>query len=414
MKSTVSNKEKFIWNMLGSLSNASSSLVLSICANRILGGNDAGIFAFALANSQLMSTIGGFEVRPYQSTDVNEKYSFNTYFSFRIFTCILMMIASCGYIIINGFTVQKSFVILFMVMYKMVDCFGDVFGGRYQQKDRIDLPGKILFSHVVTATVAFILLLLMTGNLLLSTFGMFFSSFLLFFVYDYKLIFEDDRKNIKLETNSFIGLFKDVLPLFIGSFVLMYISNAPKYAIDNLYNDEMQNIYNILFMPAFVINLFSLFVFRPMIVDMTISWNERKLKKLWTSMFKVYGAISIFTVIALIGTWLLGIPALSFLYNIDLKPYKGDLMLVMFTGGISAVMSFSYYVVTIMRQQKLILLGYTVAFAYVTVISEILVRQYAITGAIIAYGTTVALIVIIYTIIILYTNFTKGKENERE
>ena len=89
-------------------------------------------------------------------------------------------------------------------------------------------------------------------------------------------------------------------------------------------------------------------------------------------------------------------------------------MLVMFTGGISAVISFSYYVVTIMRQQKLILLGYTVAFAYVTVISEILVRQYAITGAIIAYGTTVALIVIIYTIIILYTNFTKGKENERE
>ena len=74
MVNTASNREKYIWNMLGSLSSAVSSFILSISVNRILGAEDGGFFAFAYANAQQMITIGQFEVRPYQATDINEKY----------------------------------------------------------------------------------------------------------------------------------------------------------------------------------------------------------------------------------------------------------------------------------------------------------------------------------------------------
>lgn len=403
MKDTATAKEKFIWNMLGSLSNAFSSLILSITVNRILGGNSGGIFAFAYSNAQLMLTIGGFEVRPYQSTDIKEKYSFNTYFSFRILTCLLMLAVSVGYVLIGGFEFEKSIIIVFLTMFKMVEAFTDVFGGRFQQKDRIDITGKLFFIRVVSSTIVFISVMLISQSLIAASLGMFITSFSLFFIYDFRYIFETDKKNIAITFGRVPNLIKEVLPLFIGNFIMMYISNAPKYAINGTYGDEMQNIYNILFMPAFVINLFSLFIFRPMLVTMAKNWNDGNKKALSGSIIKMYGIIGLATVVVMAGAWLLGTQVLGFLYNTNLSSYRNDLVLVMVSGGISAVVTFSYYVITILRQQKWILAGYAAAFIYAVFMARIMVKEYAIKGAIFVYGSSVGIIAVIFIAVIIFT-----------
>ena len=412
MKKQATDKEKFIWNMLGSISNAFSTLILSISVNRILGGESGGIFSFAYSNAQLMLTIGGFEVRPYQSTDIENKYSFNSYFTFRLLSCLLMVIVSVIYILAGDFNKEKSIVLLMLVLFKMVEAFTDVFAGRFQQRDRIDISGKLFFIRVVMSTAIFIIIVLLSGSLIIASAGMFIMSLALFFINDSRYIFEDDRKNISIEKGSILNIFKYVFPLFIGAFVMMYIINAPKYAINNIYGDNMQNIYNILFMPAFVINLFSMFIFRPMLVSMTIDWNNRNLVKLWKSIFKMNGIILGFTAVTLAATWFLGIPVLSFMYNINLSSYREELMLVMLSGGISALMTFSYYIITIMRQQKLLVIGYGMALVYAYISSGILVDKFGIKGAVFTYGTAVALLFVVYVIIIIYTNIKKGKGND--
>lgn len=401
MERQVSYKEKFIWNMLGSLSNAFSTLILTISVNRILGGESGGIFAFAYSNAQLMLTIGNFEVRPLQSTDVEEKYKFDVYYWFKIITCIIMMAITSVYILISGFGVEKSVIVLFLALFKMAEAFTDLYGGRFQQLDRIDLTGKLFFVRVVISTIGFIVSMIVTKSLVVSSVCIFICSFGLYFVYDKRFIFIQDRHIEKVKFIELFDLCKETLPLFIGSFVMMYLSNAPKYAINDICGDDVQNIYNILFMPAFVINLFSLFVFRPMLVDMTKNWLEGNLCKLFKVACKVYGMIFAATVVVLIGTWILGIPVLSLLYGVDLYSHKIDLMMVMIVGGISAVMTFSYYLITVMRQQNLLLVGYGVSFIYSFFVSEIFVRRLGIKGAIIAYGSSVTLLVLVYAGIIL-------------
>jgi len=414
MSEVVSSKKKFIWNMLGGLSSSGSSLLLSIIVNRMLGGTYGGIFAFAYANAQLMYTIGAFEVRPFQSTDVNEKYSFNTYLSFRIFSCLLMIILSFIYTILNGFSFEKNLVILLLVLFKAVEAFTDVYGGRFQQRDRIDLSGKLYFVRIVVSMATFILLTKILRNLVIATLGMFLSSLILFFIYDYQFVLQTDKENLKIETKYLFNLLKEVLPLFIGAFIMMYISNAPKYAIDEFYGDDIQNIYNILFMPAFVINMFSIFVFRPMLVGMAMDWNLGNLKKFWIDLLKIYGIILGLTVIALIGTWLAGIPLLSIMYGINLLEYKNQLMMVMITGGISAFLTFSCQVITIMRKQKILLFGYVISFGYAYIASKLMVQSFEIYGAILAYGTSMGLLVLLCLIIIVYTNLRRGRENENK
>lgn len=58
-----------------------------------------------------------------------------------------------------------------------------------------------------------------------------------------------------------------------------YLNNAPKYAINTYYDETVQNSYNILFMPAFVINLLSLFVFRPLLTDLAKDWEGENIKE---------------------------------------------------------------------------------------------------------------------------------------
>ena len=75
----ISQREIYGWNIFGSLCNAFVSVILMMIITRITGEKDGGIFALAFAAAQLMFTIGGFEMRVYQSTDVNEVFKFKHY-----------------------------------------------------------------------------------------------------------------------------------------------------------------------------------------------------------------------------------------------------------------------------------------------------------------------------------------------
>lgn len=409
MNKPVSEKSKFIWNMLGSLSNALATVVLSISVNRILGGNSGGIFALAYSNAQLMLTVGEFEVRNYQATDIEEKYTFGQYFTFRIITCFLTIPIVFLYILGNHFSLEEAIIVFVLVMFKNVEAFADVYAGRFQQKDRIDLSGKLFFVRVVVSTILFIVTLSISKNLVLASIVMALTSFFLFFIYDYHFVFVED-KGFQFNSNRMLALFKDALPLFIGAFVMMYVSNAPKYAIDTYYTNDLQNIYNILFMPASVINLFSIFVFRPLLFRMTMYWRDFKLQQLTKLILLMNVGILAVTGVAMVVAWLLGIPVLSFLYAIDLDEYKWDLVFVMVAGGLSALMTFGNNVLVVIRKQSVLIPISIISFVFSIVFVPMIVNKYAVRGAVIAYGMSIGLIVILYTVVIVYS-ITKEKRN---
>ena len=78
-----SEKEIYIWNILGSLANAGLSVIILMVVTRTLDNQKADIFSIAWAISQLMATIGCYQIRVLQATDVEEKFTFRQYFEFR-------------------------------------------------------------------------------------------------------------------------------------------------------------------------------------------------------------------------------------------------------------------------------------------------------------------------------------------
>ena len=117
-----------------------------------------------------------------------------------------------------------------------------------------------------------------------------------------------EKCGLDFQKSSILGLLKACFPLFLASFLMMYISNAPKFAVDAYLSDEYQTYYGILFMPASVINLFSLFAFRPLLTKLTAMWNEKRRKAFLLTVGKLI-------------LWILFVTAAAFLWTPNGETY---------------------------------------------------------------------------------------------
>ncbi len=377
-------KSNVLWNMIGSICESALNLVLMIVVNRIAGEAYGGIFTFSFSHAQMMYYLGTLEVRPIHSTDVQQKYRFADYFSLRMVSCVFMILVCLGYVFLtDGDPVKKQFMML-MCIYKMLDAVYDLFASMFQQHGRIAFSGMVSTMRVSLVLVGFTVTLLMTKNLVAAGVVMVLISLGVLLTFNMSKWRTFDDVPIRWQFSHAGEILRACFPLFISVFVMLYISNAPKYAIDRYCTDVVQNRYNILFMPAFVINLFSQFVLRPMLTPMAQMWNQGKSKAFRGNVIRMLLAISALTILGVAGAWLLGIPLLELVYGVPLAAEKGILLWVMVYGGLNAASVFLYDMIAVTRRQKWLLAAYPLVAVVVGILAPIWVQKQEMLGAILS------------------------------
>ena len=155
-------------------------------------------------------------------------------------------------------------------------------------------------------------------------------------------------------------------------------------------------------MPAFVINLFSQFILRPMMTPMARLWNDGETQRFRSNILKMTAGIFLLTIAGILGAWLLGIPILNMLYRVDLQQEKPILMLVMVYGGLNAINIFTYYMIALTRSQKWLLIGYAAAALTVFILAPVMVRQYEMTGAVLSSIISIFMLDLILATILIF------------
>ena len=107
--------------MLGTISSTAVSIVLLLIVSRLTSPSIADSFSIAFTLGQQFLVIGLFGVRNFQATDVNESYSFSAYFISRVMSILLMLVSLMLYMNATGFTNEKYWIIVFMVLYRACD-----------------------------------------------------------------------------------------------------------------------------------------------------------------------------------------------------------------------------------------------------------------------------------------------------
>lgn len=379
-----SESSVYIWNIVGSIANALLSVVLLMMVTRTFDDKQADIFSVAWTISQLMVTIGTFQIRTYQATDVTGVFKFQQYFIFRILTISAMMLCSLVYVIVRGYDSYKSLIVLLLCLVRAADSMADVYEGWFQQKERLDLAGKALTFRIMIASAGFGATLIFTGELALACTVLLAGYVLSFLVYDVRY----NRAVDKLKDEGrwekgvqwFLKMFAEGAPLFVNAFIMMSITNEPKMVIDTAIEQGnmiqgIQTVYNILFMPASVLTL-AYIVFRPMITQLAIVWSNRKVGRFLRILGKILGCLLGIGILLLAGSALLGIPVLSLIYAIDLSMYKPHLLIIIAGGCFYTFAAVLDNALVVIRKQYVLVLAYVVTWIYIKATAGMMVEKW--------------------------------------
>ncbi len=410
-KSSQIEYDGFIFNSLGGLLNAFQSVFVLMVLSRVMPTlEEAGVFTFAYSVANLMLDIGRYCMRNYQVTDVKEKYAYSTYFKSRVLTTVAMMVVSVVYVVvrngIEGYSVEKIWIIIFMCLFKAVDSMEDIYYGRYQQVGRLDIAGKCLTVHMLMVILSYVLCLVAGADLLTSTVVTTFVSALVTLVLilpTRKMADPDWKSNAKLRSKeSSWPLLWECTGLAIALFLSFYQVNCPKYAIDSVMTDVDQANFGFISMPVFFASLICQFLYLPMLTGLAAKFQMNDYKGLKRMIVKVSVLITGACIFIIIGAVIAGIPVLSILYSTDLNPFTIEFYMLMAGSGFMAFATFLGSVLTTIRKQHHMLIGYVVTTIPEFIAVDRFVGEWGLNGASLVFTITMFLLMLYMTIALVY------------
>lgn len=390
-------KKNFIWNIIGTSFNAFNSLFFMIIVTRVNGTNDAGIFTLAFSTACILYYIGVYAGRIFQVTE-NENINDKEYIVNRIMSVILMILFSVLFVLIKRYDIYKSSIFIIICMYKALEAFSEVLFGILQKNDLLDKVGKSFFVKSVFSLIAFIIVNIIFKNIIIASLMIVLSNLIVIIVYDIKNVLEVIDKKEEIKLKNVFRIFKTGFFVFAISFLGIYIMNAPKYAIDDYLNENLQAIYGIIVMPATVVGLFGQFIIHPYLNKIVELYNENKIKDIKNMVKKLVLAIVGLGCICIIGAYLLGILVLELLYGIELSEYKINLVIIILASTLSVIGVIYSSVLTTIRKTFVQFVIYCIVTVLAIIASYVLTKQFEINGATVAYFLIMASQFILYFI----------------
>ncbi len=438
MSDNVHNKNEagnYIWNAIGGMLNAGQSVLVLIIVTRVCGLEAAGLYSIAFATGNLFMYLGNYGVRNYQVSDVDEKFPFRSYILHRLLTVALMLLAAavyCTYSLLRGaYSPAKTMTVAAMCLLKAIDCLEEVLEGRLHQRGRLDLAGKMMTVRLLISIGGMLAVLVATRNLLTAT-----NAAIILAAAAVILMAAACRRTLlplqpAPELVADVGnagaapgaaaknrgaatspaaasaavsaarrgalrdaavLMRVCFPVCAANFLSFYLINAPKYAIDAAMNETAQAQYNFIAMPVFVIQLLGMFVYQPVLVRMTLSWNSADQKGFLRDFLRITAGLLIIAALCLGGAYVLGIPVLSALYATDLSALKPELLLILAGGVFLAMNGFYSAVLTLMREQNRIPFMYLAGAVLSLILTPHFVEISGIMGAVISFVLIMAIV----------------------
>lgn len=393
-------RKNFIWNIIGTTFNAFNSLFFMIIVTRVNGTTDAGIFTLAFTTACILYMIGVYAGRIFQVTE-NEKINDKEYIVNRIGTFALMIIISIAFVFIKKYDTYKGWVFIIICLYKAMEAFSDVLYGVLQKKDLLYKVGKSFFVKALISLISFLVIDLITKNLICASVMIIITNFLVIVLYDLPNVLKVIDKKQEIKFKNVIRIYKTGFFIFAISFLGLYIMNVPKYAIDDFLNEHIQAIYGIIIMPATVVGLFGQFIIHPYLNIIAGLHKEGKLEEVKKILVKIILVILTLGLICVVGAYILGIPVLELIYGIDLKEYRIHLSVIILASTLSVIGTIYSSMLTTIRKTFIQFIIYCILTVIAIISSYLLTYYLGINGATGAYFVIMSLQFLLYY---LFTN----------
>ncbi len=370
--------------MVAALTSSFQSMLFMLVLTRFGEIEAASYIAIGFAAANLAVTVGKFGVRNFQVTDVAEKYHFRDYRNMRVLTVAAMAVFTliyCGFnVVFRQYVPVKTATVALLCIYKMIEAMEDVWHGRLQQIGRLDISAKIWATRNILFIVEFIICYLCLRDLIWSLLISIITTLILSLLLNRIPRGEYRASSASENTGKTKALVVECIPVAFATFLLMYISNAPKYIIDSVVSDQEQTYFNILFMVIYIVTLLSNFMFNPVLNRMAI-WREKgEHKKLLKRIVRLIAAVVGIVIVGVIFAELIGTRMLGWIYGVSLTDYHIEVDLMLIAGGLIAVLNLLYLIIILLRKQAIFYVIFTAVSLLLVATGKNILRSYELRG----------------------------------
>lgn len=410
MEQTKQFKKNFIWNIIGTGFNAFNSLFFMIIVTRINGVDNAGIYTLAYSTACILYMIGIYAGRIYQVTENNKSITNKDYILNRLISCIIIIVISIFFVLIKQYDIYKALILVILAVYKSLEAFSEVFYGILQKNDYLDKAGKSSFIKALISLMAFIIVDILTHNLIFACLSIVVVFAFVMIFYDLKETKKFISKEEKAKVKNSISIFKNGFFPFAISFLGVYMTNAQKYAIDGVLADNIQAIFGMIIMPATIMGLLAQFLIHPYLNEIFELYKANKYMQIKKILHKIILIIlGIGLLCSLLG-YFLGTPVLGLIYSIDLSQYSVQLTIILIAATFYTMAGIISPVLITMRHTFIQFIIYVAIAIFEWILSNVLVANYGFDGAIWAYLITMVIYFILFYFVAMRLINKENKE----
>lgn len=409
-----SQSRDYFWNTLGVfLQNAISPLLL-IVVTRINGVETSGVFSFAFALSIVFWAFAMWGGRTYQVSDVREEFVSRSYVFTRLILAVVTVIGALLFSVANNYDAIKTGVIVLLVLFKVVESIADAVYGVLQKKGYLYVSGKSLVYKAVVGFAAFLIVDILTGDILLSCMAIVVVNAVILLSYDMRLArkMEDitfSYRRLGQYAKDAVTILRRCSAVFAVIFLSMFSLNIPRYFVD-VYHGQQVAYFGILAMPITLVALFMSFVLQPKIVGLSTLYERKQYVAYNRVVLRLLATTLVVGIFVLAGAFLVGAPLLRLIFGMDFSDYKISLMTVVAGGIVNALVSVFINILVIMRRFKsqfYILLATNIVLL---LLSWSIIREYGLNGG---FGLFVFTNVIQFGLLFwVYANLLRKKQHD--
>ena len=373
-----------LWFTVGNSMQAGTTVLMTMLTGYVLDLASVGIFSFALMASQLLYTVGLFGANDLQMTDYDHRYRFGDYFKVKVVSTLAAMLICFILPGLLGLHGRKMACLFLLTTYMLINSAAELYQSMLFQAQRLDLSGKMLFFRMTVSLAGFAVVILIKRSLLQACAVLLLVNFAAtcFSVRCWCGAYRDSP--CILRDGKEKELFIESFPLCLSVLGFLLNINAPKFLINYFLTDEIQGIYTILFMPVYAVNLISQFIFKPYLIKYArnLEKQDGSFEKLLLSQTLFIGLCA---GLAAFGMWLLGPWLLKLLFSKNLTAYRGWMGVFMVSGGLMALNQLCYYLLVLLKRQKMILANYSVGIIVSYIVGIAVIPHTGIMGTWLAF-----------------------------
>lgn len=410
-----SESKNFAWNTIGLTFYSFVSLALLIIVKRINGIDTAGIFTYAFSLSTLFFYVALYYSRVYQIANYDGNKNFNQFVSMRILTCIASLIIIVIFSIISGFSFEKIAIIALLMLFRIIDALSDTFYGYLQERGNLYRSGISYTLKSLIGFFAFTIIDYITKNLYLSIMTLVLVNAILLIFYDYrnyKIISSNTKLKFDFSNNKLI--LKEAFPIFIFSFLSIYLANSQKYVLTYYAKESLQTIFGIIIMPATVLSLIGNYLIIPFVDKLNKCYKEKDIDRFYSISYKILLILFGTGIIGTIAAYFLGIPVLNLIYDVKIDKYLGLLVLIIVASTMVAMSMIISNLLIILKKNSIQLKMYVVISILATILNVVLIKKFSIDGAVFSYMIVYLIMLITYLIVFITYRKRLGEVNEKK